>query len=74
MRTWVEFMDFNLSGKLDTPCGSDSYCFLDGRKSRENLIEDSREVLSHKLNKYPHFKILRGYRFLEPSQTIYSTI
>ena len=72
MKTWVEFKERNLSGNLVTPCGSDAYCFLDGRNNLHNMVNDSLLILSKKLVDYPAFEILQGNRLSKPLKTLYT--
>jgi hypothetical protein len=73
MKTWVEFLDYDLSGKLDTVCGDRGVVFLDGRRNLSGLIADAHDCNGWRRPQYPAFRIVRGECLLRPVRVIYDT-
>jgi hypothetical protein len=60
VKAFVEYLDYDLAGNLNAPCGDRAYFILDGRNNLTQWIEDAIANNGHRRPKYPHFNIHRG--------------
>jgi hypothetical protein len=72
MKNYIQYLDYDLSGKLSEPCGDRSIVVLDGRNSLETMIKDGIDFNGYRRPNYPHFRIMQGD--LRSAKSIYSTV
>ena len=60
MNAFVEYLEKNLAGKYEKPCGDRSIVILDGRRTMGGWVEDAHTMNGYMRPQYPHFRIMVG--------------
>jgi len=71
MKAFIEYLEKDLAGNLNRPCGDRSIIILDGRVKLENMVEIAIESNGRARPLYPYFQICEGD--LKSSRVIYSS-
>jgi hypothetical protein len=75
MKYYIQYLDVSpISGKIYEPCGDRAVVILDGRLSKDSMINAAHECNGTRRPQYAHFKIMRGDRFNSSNKVIYSTL
>ena len=59
-KAYVQYLDYDLSGKMTEPCGDRAVVILDGRNSLKQQIADAIEYNGCRRRNYPAFEIRVG--------------
>ena len=70
MKFFIQYLDYDLSKNLTSPCGDRAVIILDGRLSLPNMISIAIKYNGINRPTYPSFEIRKG-NFLE-NRLIYS--
>ena len=71
MKVFVQYLDYDLKGKLAPVCGDRGIVILDGRQNLQTWIADAEMFNGFRRPTYPAFDILRGDRNF--TKTIYQS-
>jgi hypothetical protein len=74
MKYFVQFLDYSVikPTELIEACGSDSVCPLDARRNMRSMVEIAKARQSKSIQKYPHFRIMRGN--FRSARSVYTTV
>ena len=62
---YVQYYDYNLAGKLDTPCGDRAVIILDGRRKLETMHNDAYRFNGYRRPNYAAYQIFKGQSFTD---------
>ena len=77
MRYYVQFLQLNTKGIIDTALGSDGVFILDGRNSLSIMVDDAFNRMYKLRLIHPHyigFRIYKGTRFDDSNPIVYEYV
>jgi hypothetical protein len=60
MKAYIQYLDYDNTGKLSEPCGDRAVVELDGRNNLTTWIKDAYRYNGFRRKRYPAFKIMKG--------------
>ena len=70
MKAFIQYLDYDNSGKVSAPCGDRCVIILDGRIKLESMVDIAVDSNGVNRPKYPFFEIRAGD--FKQSEVIYS--
>lgn len=68
MKYYIQYLEYDLAGKLSEPCGDRAVFILDGRNNLQTMHRDAIENNGKRRPFYKAYKIMKGDSFTKSRQ------